>query len=104
MSAAWVDASRSPVVPGTNAHASAMTPLLFLIVHFSLITLGILMAVVFSVAYLSIKGLSVLWLLRKGKSRLRGQRISARPLFYWRRAIRVRSHGDCDMSVFRKVE
>jgi len=103
MSVAWIEASRTPKVPGTNAHASAFTPIIFLIAKISWFTLGIVMAVVVCIAYLSIKGREVTWLVRKGKSSLRGGKVSARPFYYRRRALRVQSHSDCEMSALRKV-
>lgn len=104
MSAAWIEASRIPKVPGTNAHASAITPLVFLILHVSWFTVGIVMSVVIVIAYLSIKGRQVTWLFRKYKCALRGGVVSARPLYYRRRALKVQSHDDCDMATFRKFE
>lgn len=103
MSVPWIEASRPPCVPGTSAHASAITPVIFLILHVSWLTAGIVLAVVVGIAILSIKGRSVTWLLSKAKSRLRGGVVSARPYYYRRRINRVQSYDDCEMSIFRKV-
>lgn len=105
MPAPWVEASRPPRVPGTNAHASAMTPIIFVIFNaLSLVTWLIVLSVVAVVVTLSLKGHQMGWIVRRAKSRLRGARVSARPLFYRRRVIKSRSHSEVDMSVFRKVD
>jgi len=104
MPAAWVEASRPPKVPGTNAHASAMTPLAFVVFNFtSLLLWGIVFAVAIGIGYLSLKGRQMGWIVRRMKCRLRGGRISARPVFYRRRMCKTSSHGEVEMSVFRKV-
>lgn len=103
MSVPWVEASRSPKVPGTNAHASSITPLVFLVLHVSWFTFGIVLFVIVWVAYLSIKGRSVTWLLNKIKSKARAGRVSARPFYYRRRAIRIESYDESNISLFRKV-
>ena len=103
MSAPWIEASRPPKVPGTDAHAACMTPLVFLILHISWITFGLVVAMIIAIGILSVQGRSVKWLLQKGKCKLRGGRVSARPLFYRRRANNAKSYDDCEMSLFRKV-
>jgi hypothetical protein len=101
MPATWIEACRPPQVPGTQAHASALTPIVFLLVHVSWITFGLVLLTATGVATLSIKGRSVTWLVRKVKCNLRGRRVSARPVWFRRRSQLVRSHGDIDMSVLR---
>lgn len=103
MSVPWIEASRAPNVPLTNAHASAITPVIFLILHVSWMTVGIVFAVIVCIVILAIKGRSVTWLLNKAKSRMRGGVVSARPFYYRRRVNRVQSYDDCEMSIFRKV-
>jgi len=102
MSAIWIEASRPPKLPGTNAHASAVTPLIFLLVHVSWITFSLVIATIVAVATLSIKGRTVSWLLRKTKCNLRGRKLHARPVWYRRRVLRVRSHSDVPIEVFRQ--
>lgn len=101
MPAAWVEASRAPKLPGTNAHASCLTPLVFFLVHISWTTLAIVILTVVFVVILSIKGRSVSWLLRKIKCNLRGRKLYARPVWFRRRMLRVASHSDLDIDIFR---
>ena len=104
MSAPWIEAARSPTVPGTNAHASTITPVIFMILHVSWVTFAIVMVVIIWIAFLSVKGRSVSWLLSKTKSWLRGRLVSARPFYYRRRSNNIQSYDECDISEFRKVE
>ena len=102
MSATWIEAALPPRIPFTNAHASACTPLVFLLVHISWTTFLMVLATIVAIAFLSIKGRTVSWLLRKGKCNLRGRKLYARPVWYRRRLMRLESHGDVDISVFRQ--
>jgi hypothetical protein len=101
MNALWVDASRYPRIPGTPVHASALTPIIFLVLHISWFTLGLVLLVAVGVIYLTVRRLSLMWAVRMLKSKLRGKRVSARPLMYRRRCQLVNSYGDCDMNEFR---
>lgn len=101
MNALWVDASRCPRIPGTPVHASALTPIIFLVLHISWFTLGLVLFVTVGVVYLTVRRLSLMWAVRMFKSKLRGNRVSARPLMYRRRCLLSRSYGECDMSEFR---
>ncbi len=97
-SASWVRACQSPVVPGTNVHAMALTPLVLWTVWWSwttfLITIGV--AVVF--AALEVKGRKPAWIVARQKSRLRGQQVAARPYWYLRRRSRIETYADLDLS------
>lgn len=104
MPADWIEASRPPRIPLTNAHASAMTPLVLLLMHIRWWTFGLVVATCVGIFILSIKGRSVTWLLRKGKCYLRRQRVSARPLYFRRRAQMVRSYDEVDIEVLRSGE
>lgn len=101
MPADWIEASRPPRVPFTNAHASALTPVVLLLVHIRWWTAGIVFATCAVIFVLSIKGRSATWLLRKAKSSLRRQRVSARPVYYRRRAQLVRSHDQVEIDLLR---
>lgn len=102
MPAAWVEASRPPKLPGTNAHASAATPVVFFLVHFAWVTFFLVLATVIAVAILSIQGRSVTWLLRKAKCNLRGKKLYARPVWYRRRVLNTRSYSSIDIRTFRQ--
>lgn len=101
MPAAWVEASRPPKIPGTNAHASAATPIVGLLVHISWFTFGVVLVTMIAVAVLSIRGRKVSWLLRKLKCNLRGRKLYARPVWYRRRVLRTFSHDALSVEVFR---
>ena len=104
MPAVWVEAARPPRIPMTNAHASCSTPLAFFLLHFAWSTFAVVMMAVVLVAFLSIKGRSVTWLVRKTKCNLRGRVLEARPSAYRRRVLRLQSHGSLDVSVLRQGE
>ena len=101
--APWVDASRFPQVPGTNVHAVALTPILLLVLHASWFTLGLVLFVMSVVIYLTAKRLSLMWLVRSTKSKLRGGRLSARPLMYRRRILLVQSYDETDIERLREI-
>ena len=92
MPATWIEASRSPVVPGTRVHASAATPLLLFVVWWSWITLWILLVVTGVMTWIELKGRRPAWVLRRAKGRLRGNLVAARPTFYRRRRSRIESY------------
>ena len=104
MIAPWVDASRYPRIPGTSVHAAALTPLLFLILHASWLTLGLVLFVAFVVIYLTVRRLSLMWLMRVMKSKLRGGRVSARPMLYRRRNMSVLSYEEADIHHLREID
>lgn len=102
MPATWIEAARPPKIPLTNAHASACTPVVFLLVHISWFTFVMVILTVIAVAILSIKGRTVSWLVRKSKCNLRGRKLHARPVWYRRRMLRVTSHGSLGVSFLRQ--
>lgn len=102
MSATWIEASRPPKIPLTNAHASACTPVVFLLAHISMTTILLVLFTIIAVAILSIKGRTVTWLIRKAKCNLRGRKLHARPVWYRRRMLRVQSHDGLDISMLRQ--
>ena len=102
MSAAWIDASRPPRIPGTNCHAVGLTPMMFLILHISWFTLGLVVISAISVLYLSFKKLNISWLTRYFQGLMRARRISSRPLMYRRRRQLVYSYSECTMQQLRE--
>lgn len=96
MSVRWVNASKSPFIPGTRVHAVSLTPLVFMLVYFSWLTFFLTLSVVTFMSVLSMKGRTLTWLLRKMRGRLRGFEVQARPFWYLRRFNRLESvdlHG-----------
>jgi hypothetical protein len=92
--ASWIRACQSPVVPGTSIHAMALTPLVLWTVWWSwwtfLLTLGV--AVLFIT--LEVKGRRPQWVVARLRSKLRGQKVLARPYWYTRRRSRIESYAD----------
>jgi hypothetical protein len=101
MVAPWVKASMVPRIPGTNAHAGALTPLGGLLVYFSWITFFVVVATTVGVIVLSMKGIEAGWLLRRTKARLRGHRVHSRPVFLRRRMLRMVATDEVSMGILR---
>lgn len=97
MSATWIDASRPPVVPGTQVHAMAATPLMLWVVWWSWATFTILLVVCLGMAYLQAKGRHPAWVLRFAQSRLRDNFVQCRPVWYRRRRSRIESYQSLDV-------
>ena len=91
--AAWVKACNPPVIPGTGIHAMAMTPMVLWTVWWSWANFALLVLVVVLFAALEIKGRRPRWLIARQRSRLRGQRVQARPYWYRRRRSRIESYA-----------
>lgn len=89
VNANWVNASRSPTIPGTSIHASTLTPSVFMLVYFSWATFFISAFCIVFMGVLRVKGRSLTWLIRKTKWKLRGRQVQARPLWYRRRFNRI---------------
>jgi len=87
MSAEWVNACRSPVVPGTKAHASSLTPLGLFLLHFSWETFGLCVLAAIGVVFLTLKGRTVGWYWRRFLSRMRQGTISAWPQYIRRQML-----------------
>lgn len=88
-------------IPGTNAHASATTPVVGLFIKFSWLTFGLFMLVTIAVVVLSAKGLSAAWILRRGKARLRDNKVHSRPVFIRRRMQRMVSTDQVRLQILR---
>jgi hypothetical protein len=101
MSAPWVKASQVPKIPGTNAHAGSVTPVVGLWIKFSWWTVGIVFALTITIVVLSAKGIAASWLLRRTKARLRDNKVHARPVFIRRRMQRMASTEDVGMQILR---
>lgn len=97
----WVAAAESPLVPGTKAHAVALTPVVFFLMHFRVWTFLVCLCVAVVLVVLSAKGWSVGWLWRRLRCRLRGARICARPVWWRRQMLLGYSFGEIPMSMLR---
>ncbi len=97
----WMEACLIPVIPGTSVHAGALTPLFFIVFHFSWVTFGLVLLSAIAVGVLSSMGRPVPWLVRRLASRLRRGRVEARPLFYRRRTQAARVWDDIPIEQLR---
>jgi hypothetical protein len=97
-SAGWVRACQSPVVPGTNVHAMALTPVILWTVWWSWFTFALTLAVAALFVVLEIKGRRPGWIIARQRSRLRGQKVLANPYWYLRRRSRIESYADLQIS------
>lgn len=85
----WVRVTDGPVLPGTPFHAVIAVPILMILVMPRLWTAVVLLGVAVFMGYLHLRGRRFSWLVRYIKSRLRGRRLSARPVWYRRRMQRL---------------
>ena len=84
MSAGWVKSALPPLLgplPGW-----ALIPLPMLLFHFTAVTVCLALATLLVAAYLTHKGRSLMWTIRRSRTFLRGYKIESRPLGY-RRAM-----------------
>jgi hypothetical protein len=102
MSEIWVHASRSPVIPGTRAHAINFIWFAVLF-KLSLFTVFVAIAALALSITIAARGRTLTWCYRRLKSKLRGQFVSARPVFYRRRKLNLASYEHVPMSVLRGV-
>jgi hypothetical protein len=92
MSASWVKASLPPLV-GTLP-AWVVLPLPFLLFNMASLSMWLLTATIFGLAIvLRVRGRTLLWVVRRLRTRIRGLRIEARPIGY-RRAMTMDSSID----------
>lgn len=96
--ASWIHACRSPVVPGTSIHAMALTPVVLWTVWWSWMTFALTLGVAILFIALEIKGRRPRWVIARQRSRLRGQKVLARPYWYARRRNRIESYEDLEIA------
>lgn len=89
MLATWPKTAYSTKLPGTPIHASAMFPLLLMMMHIRLWTFLLALVFIVVLTVMRQKGRTITWMLRRVKSSLRGNRVAARPVFYTRRFSRI---------------
>lgn len=95
--APWIMAAHSPVIPGTKIHASVLTPFVLWFVHWSWTTALIGLLIVCVAIYIQAKGRTFTWVFRRLLSALRGQYVSARPIWYRRRYARLDSYQNVNL-------
>jgi hypothetical protein len=93
----WVHASVSPVVPGTKIHAFALTPIALWFIWWSWWNFALVLVTAATVGYLQAKGRKPGWVLRRAKAKLRGEVVTARPVWYRRRRGRIESADEIDI-------
>lgn len=81
----WVNAGRPPVIPGTKAHACALSPLGLYLLHFSWFNFFLCVLMVGLAIFITVKGRTIGWYWRRMLSKLRNGRMSAWPLYIRRR-------------------
>lgn len=86
MSASWVRASLPPMLGPLPAWV--IIPLPFVFLRFGVMSITIFLVVVLTAGYLSHKGRTLMWTVRRARTALRGYRMEARPLGY-RRAMNM---------------
>lgn len=79
----WNLTAETPVILGIDARA--YIPMLLVIVHIRLWTLGLAFLSIMVFAFLHMRGLPLPVLVRKATHKLAGQSRSARPWWFWRR-------------------
>lgn len=85
----WVRVTDGPVLPGTPLHAVISLPMLMILVMPRLWTVLLLLSMAAFMVFLEIRGRNFTWLVLYVKSRLRGRKLSARPVWYRRRMQRL---------------
>ena len=94
----WVATASCPVLPGTPLNATVTMPMLLFIVWPRLWTFLILFLMMVALIVLQVKGRDAFWVVRSLKSRLRGRRVSSRPVWYRRRTQRLSLITDMEKS------
>lgn len=94
----WVMAAYSPVIPGTRVHASVATPFVAFVVNISWTTFFCVLIAIITAVILQTKGRTFTWVFRRLMSKLRGQIVWARPIWYRRRFARMESYESIEMN------
>ncbi|TAL65750.1 MAG: hypothetical protein EPN79_11260 [Burkholderiaceae bacterium] len=98
----WPRTGRSYKIPGTPLPPQAGAPLVLILFHLSLLTLGLALAVCAVFSYASFKNRTILWAARRIRSKLRGGVIAARPRLYRRRFTMNEQLSDIDFNHWGK--
>lgn len=104
MAREWIFASKSPVVPGTEVHAFALTPVAMWFIWWSWWNFCLVLVVAGVMGYLQWKGRKPAWVLRRSKAKLRGEVVAARPVWYRRRRGQIESYETLDIQACDRIE
>lgn len=85
MAAEWTQAVRGPHLLWLPIPAYAGLPILMWVMHMRLWTFVLALGVCVALAVAKARGRTVVWIIRRLRSRLRGGVVYARPLWYRRR-------------------
>lgn len=86
--ASWTRSSLNPCFPYTSMPAYAVIPLVPVIFHMRLWTIGIAVIGMLTIWQMSRKGYTLTWLMLRIRGKIAGNRYSARPAVYIRRFSR----------------
>lgn len=95
----WPRTGKSYRIPGTPLPPQAGAPMVLALFHFSWWTLAIAFGVCALFGYAAYKNRTILWALRRLRSKMRSGIVAARPRFYRQRFTFDQQLGDID---FRK--
>jgi hypothetical protein len=85
MSRSWPRTGKAYRIPGTPLPPQAGAPMVLALFHFSWWTVGIALAVCAVFGYASYKNRTILWAIRRLRSKMRSGVLAARPRFYRQR-------------------
>jgi intracellular multiplication protein IcmT len=89
----WVRSAESTGLPFTSIPAYCSFPMLVCLFYARIWTVALAITVTLVVWWLQRKGYTVSWMIRRARSKMRGERVSARPIWYIRRFCRLRDPG-----------
>lgn len=90
----WVRSAESVGLPFTSIPAYCSFPMLVCLFYARLLTIGFAVIMTLVVWWLQRKGYTLGWMVRRARSKLRGERVSARPIWHVRRFSRLQDPGD----------
>jgi hypothetical protein len=90
----WVRSAESTGLPFTSIPAYCSFPMLVCLFYARLWTIGISVIVTLAVWRLQRRGYTLGWMVRRARSKLRGERVSSRPIWHIRRFSRLQDPGE----------
>ncbi|WP_342051237.1 MULTISPECIES: IcmT/TraK family protein [unclassified Cupriavidus] len=90
----WVKSAESTGLPFTSIPAYCSFPMLLAMVHLRLWTISLAVIMTVGVWWLQRKGYTMSWMARRARSKLRGERVTARPIWHVRRFSRLQDPGE----------
>lgn len=92
--AEWVQTAENNALPGTSMPAYCAFPILFFLIHARTWSFVLAAAAVVGIWYLTSKGYTLYWCLRRLGAYIRGDGYCARPVWFIRRFSQVESHNN----------